>query len=67
VYGFNSHGRVKRIPLLQWVSGNCWKYTVGVPVVGTRRKLRIVFQFVRVIKGYERNVGLIAEININVG
>ena len=34
---------------------------MSVPVVGTYRKLGTEFNFVRAMKGYERNVGLIGE------
>jgi hypothetical protein len=34
---------------------------MGLPVVGTHRKLVTVFNLLRSMKGYERNVGLIGE------
>ena len=49
------------MPLLQLAGGNCCRGKVSRSVVGTCRKLRTVFDLVRAMEGYERNVELIGE------
>jgi hypothetical protein len=51
----------EKIRLFQLAGRKCWKYRMAVPVVGAHRKLGTVFNFVRTMKGYERNVELIGK------
>jgi len=61
LYCFHIQGRFGRIPLLQLADGKCWKYRVGVPRVGTRRKFENCVLICTGDDRIERYLGLIGE------